>query len=114
MRGYKMDSDTSIFIFFCRPQGVDADPHIALALPPEPKLAKEKAEEPSFQYLDEEMSIRIGRAGPFSGKPPFIYPHQWQTSLNISSQKLAGIYGLANVPLYMQLIQLKKRTHFGH
>lgn len=54
---------------------MDADPHIALALPPEPKLAKEKAEEPSFQYLDEEMSIRIGRAGPFSGKPPFIYPH---------------------------------------
>ena len=53
-----------------------ADPHIALALPPESKLAKEKAEEPSLQLSDEEMTIRIGRAGPLSGKPPFIYPHQ--------------------------------------
>ncbi|XP_035522401.1 zinc transporter ZIP11-like [Morone saxatilis] len=57
--------------------GVGADPHIALALPPESKVAKEKAEEPSFQLLDEEMSIRIDkiengdvyqrRRGPHSG-----------------------------------------------
>lgn len=63
-------------VFFCHPQGVGADPHIALALPPESKVVKQKAEEPSFQHLDEEMTIRIGRAGPLSGKPPFIYPHQ--------------------------------------
>lgn len=62
--------------FFSHPQGVGADPHIALALPPESKLAKEKAGEPSFPLSDEEMTIRIGRAGPLSGKPPFIYPHQ--------------------------------------
>lgn len=48
---------------------------MAFALPPESKVAKEKSEEPSFQHLDEEMSIRIGRAGLLSGKPPFIYPH---------------------------------------
>nr|XP_046234153.1 zinc transporter ZIP11-like isoform X1 [Scatophagus argus]XP_046234154.1 zinc transporter ZIP11-like isoform X1 [Scatophagus argus] len=48
--------------------GVGADPHIALTLPPESKQAKEKAEEPSFQLLDEEMTIRIGRAGRFSDK----------------------------------------------
>ncbi|KAM6898825.1 zinc transporter ZIP11 isoform 1-T2 [Lycodopsis pacificus] len=49
--------------------GVGADPHIALALPPESKLAREKADEPSFQHLDsDEMTIRIGRAGPLSDK----------------------------------------------
>lgn len=67
----------SLALFFCHPQGVGADPHIALALPPDSKLAKEKADEPPFQLLDsDEMTIRIGRAGPLSGKPPFIYPHR--------------------------------------
>lgn len=58
--------------------GVGADPHIALALPPDSKHAKEKAEEPSFQLLDtDEMTIRIDkiengdvyqrRRGPHSG-----------------------------------------------
>ncbi|XP_019111098.2 zinc transporter ZIP11 isoform X2 [Larimichthys crocea] len=57
--------------------GVGADPHIALALPPESKVVKQKAEEPSFQHLDEEMTIRIDkiengdvyqrRRGPHSG-----------------------------------------------
>lgn len=56
-----------------RPQGVGADPHAASALPAE---SKEKADgEPSFLDSDE-MTIRIGRAAPLSGKPPFIYPHQ--------------------------------------
>ncbi|XP_034414925.1 zinc transporter ZIP11-like isoform X2 [Cyclopterus lumpus] len=42
--------------------GVGADPHIALALPPDSKLAKEKADEPSFQLLDsDEMTIRIDK-----------------------------------------------------
>ena len=55
-------------------QGVGADPHTALALPPDAKLAKE--EEPMFSTPDpEEMTIRIGRGGPLSGKPPFIYHH---------------------------------------
>ncbi|XP_076616061.1 zinc transporter ZIP11 isoform X1 [Chaetodon auriga] len=48
--------------------GVGADPHIALALPPDSKLAKEKDEKPSSHLLDEEMTIRIGRAGPLSDK----------------------------------------------
>ncbi|XP_039990987.1 zinc transporter ZIP11-like isoform X3 [Xiphias gladius] len=49
--------------------GVGADPHTALALSPDSKLAKEKAEQPSFQLLDsDEMTIRIGRAGPLSDK----------------------------------------------
>ncbi|GLD57714.1 zinc transporter ZIP11 isoform X1, partial [Lates japonicus] len=44
--------------------GVGADPHTALALPPDSKL---KAEQPLFQHLDsDEMTIRIGRAGPLS------------------------------------------------
>lgn len=61
---------------FFYPQGVGSDPHTALALPPDSKLAKEKADEPSFEPFDsDEMTIRIGRAGPLSGKPPFIYPH---------------------------------------
>ncbi|XP_071317877.1 zinc transporter ZIP11-like isoform X1 [Trachinotus anak] len=47
--------------------GVGADPHIALALSPESKLAKEEAEQNSFQDIDE-MTIRIGRAGPLSDK----------------------------------------------
>ncbi|KAM7371182.1 hypothetical protein PAMP_010673 [Pampus punctatissimus] len=47
--------------------GVGADPYIALALPPESKLVK--AEEPMFPLLDsDEMTIRIGRAGPHSDK----------------------------------------------
>nr|XP_019938995.1 PREDICTED: zinc transporter ZIP11 isoform X1 [Paralichthys olivaceus] len=49
--------------------GVGADPQTALALPPDSKLDKEKAEEPSFQLTEsDEMSIRIGRAGPHSDK----------------------------------------------
>ncbi|XP_070847292.1 zinc transporter ZIP11-like isoform X2 [Chaetodon trifascialis] len=57
--------------------GVGADPHIALALPPDSKLAKEKEENPSSRLLDEEMTIRIDkiengdvyqrRRGPHSG-----------------------------------------------
>ncbi|XP_067101380.1 zinc transporter ZIP11-like [Osmerus mordax] len=47
--------------------GVGADPHTALALPPDAKLAKE--EEPMFSTPDpEEMTIRIGRGGPLSDK----------------------------------------------
>nr|XP_040032706.1 zinc transporter ZIP11-like isoform X2 [Gasterosteus aculeatus aculeatus] len=42
--------------------GVGADPHIALALPPQSKLPKEKADEPSFHLLDsDEMTIRIDK-----------------------------------------------------
>lgn len=42
--------------------GIGADPHSALALAPDSKLAKEKAEDPSFQLPDsEEMSIRIDK-----------------------------------------------------
>merc|ERR1719357_1070961 len=49
--------------------GVGADPHMALALPSESKLLKEKAEDPSFPLLDtDEMTIRIGRTGPHSDK----------------------------------------------
>ncbi|XP_053269881.1 zinc transporter ZIP11 isoform X1 [Pleuronectes platessa] len=49
--------------------GLGVDPQTALALPPDSKLGKEKAEEPSFQPTEsDEMSIRIGRAGPHSDK----------------------------------------------
>ncbi|XP_078794168.1 zinc transporter ZIP11 isoform X3 [Oryzias latipes] len=48
--------------------GVGADPHTALALPPNSKLSKEKAEEPWFLQDSEEMSVRIGRAGPLPDK----------------------------------------------
>uniref|UniRef100_A0A3P8TX66 Zinc transporter ZIP11 n=1 Tax=Amphiprion percula TaxID=161767 RepID=A0A3P8TX66_AMPPE len=49
--------------------GVGTDPHTTLALPPDSKLAKEKEEGPSFQQLEsDEMTIRIGRAGPLSDK----------------------------------------------
>uniref|UniRef100_A0A3B5K9S3 Zinc transporter ZIP11 n=1 Tax=Takifugu rubripes TaxID=31033 RepID=A0A3B5K9S3_TAKRU len=48
--------------------GVGADPHLAFALPHDAKQMKEKAEEPSLQLLNEEMSIRIGRAGTLSDK----------------------------------------------
>ncbi|KAF3853187.1 hypothetical protein F7725_013875 [Dissostichus mawsoni] len=42
--------------------GVGADPHISLALPPDAKLEKEKADEPSFGHLDsDEMTIRIDK-----------------------------------------------------
>uniref|UniRef100_A0A3Q2ZGT4 Zinc transporter ZIP11 n=1 Tax=Kryptolebias marmoratus TaxID=37003 RepID=A0A3Q2ZGT4_KRYMA len=49
--------------------GVGSDPHTAFALPPDSKLAKEKAEDPASQLPDsDEMTIRIGRAGPLSDK----------------------------------------------
>ncbi|KAK5905548.1 hypothetical protein CgunFtcFv8_001501 [Champsocephalus gunnari] len=49
--------------------GVGADPHISLALPPDAKLERERADEPSFRHLDsDEMTIRIGRSGPLSDK----------------------------------------------
>ncbi|XP_062298863.1 zinc transporter ZIP11-like isoform X2 [Scomber scombrus] len=42
--------------------GLGADPHLALALPHESKLMKEKAEDPSFPLLDsDEMTIRIDK-----------------------------------------------------
>ncbi|XP_041942798.1 zinc transporter ZIP11-like isoform X1 [Alosa sapidissima] len=41
--------------------GVGADPHVALALPPEAKLTKEKQEDPPTDT--DELSIRIGRGG---------------------------------------------------
>ncbi|XP_061564238.1 zinc transporter ZIP11-like isoform X2 [Cololabis saira] len=42
--------------------GVGTDPHTAFALPPDSKTAKEKAEGPSFQFLDsDEMTIRIDK-----------------------------------------------------
>ncbi|KAG7226598.1 hypothetical protein INR49_003755, partial [Caranx melampygus] len=40
--------------------GVGADPHIALALPPDSKMTKEKEEQHPFQFQDsDEMTIRI-------------------------------------------------------
>ncbi|XP_062270374.1 zinc transporter ZIP11-like isoform X2 [Platichthys flesus] len=42
--------------------GLGVDPQTALALPPDSKLGKEKAEEPSFQPTEsDEMSIRIDK-----------------------------------------------------
>ncbi|CAJ1081185.1 PREDICTED: zinc transporter ZIP11 [Xyrichtys novacula] len=41
--------------------GVSADPHIALALTPEPKFAKEKSEEPIQHWDSDEMTIRIDK-----------------------------------------------------
>ncbi|XP_037547533.1 zinc transporter ZIP11 [Nematolebias whitei] len=50
-------------------RGVGGDPHTTLALLPDSKLAKEKAEDSSSQIFDsDEMTIRIGRAGPHSDK----------------------------------------------
>ncbi|KAJ4940852.1 hypothetical protein JOQ06_027144, partial [Pogonophryne albipinna] len=41
-------------------KGVGADPHISLALPPDAKLEKQKADEAWFRHLDsDEMTIRI-------------------------------------------------------
>lgn len=43
--------------------GVGADPHISLALPPDAKLERERADEPSFRHLDsDEMTIRIDKS----------------------------------------------------
>lgn len=72
---------------FCHLQGVGTDPHLAFALPHDSKQTKEKAEDPSLQQLDEEMSIRIGRAGTLSGKPPFMYPHQLLQSVLLFNNK---------------------------
>ncbi|XP_041830032.1 zinc transporter ZIP11-like isoform X2 [Melanotaenia boesemani] len=59
--------------------GVGTDPHTALALPPDSKLAKEKEKDASFLFADsDEMTIRIDKAengdvyqrrrGPHSGQ----------------------------------------------
>lgn len=95
-----MDLNPFCAIFF-HPQGIGADPHIALALPPESKLVKEKAEDPSFQHLNtDEMTIRIGRAGPLSGKPPFIYPHQlFQFVLDVPEKR-------GNITCHQKTIQI--------
>ncbi|XP_038135988.1 zinc transporter ZIP11-like isoform X1 [Cyprinodon tularosa] len=73
--------------------GVGADPHTALALPSDSKLAKEKAEDPWFQLPDsEEMSIRIGRAGPFSDKIDNgdVYQRRRGTNLGHSDGQESG------------------------
>lgn len=79
---------------FCDLQGVGTDPHLAFALPHDAKQTKEKAEDPSLQQLDEEMSIRIGRAGTFSGKPPFMYPHQPLQSVLLFNRKQPILRGI--------------------
>ena len=56
-------------------QGVGADPHVALALPPEAKLTKEKQEDFLATPTDvQELSIRIGRGGAYPGKPQLSTP----------------------------------------
>lgn len=72
---------------FCHLQGVGTDPYFAFTLPHDAKQMKEKAEHASLQQLDEEMSIRIGRAGTLSGKPPFMYPHQPLQSVLLFNDK---------------------------
>lgn len=94
----------------CHPQGVGADPHVALALPPESKGAKEKEETPSFQYLDEEMSIRIGRAGLLSGKPPFIYPQLQLSGFNVNNSKSCRELWPSQCPT-LQLKHLQKKKN---
>ncbi|XP_007560699.1 zinc transporter ZIP11 isoform X1 [Poecilia formosa] len=49
--------------------GICIDPQAALALPRDSKVGKEKDEDPLFQLPDpDEMTIRIGRAGPVTDK----------------------------------------------
>ncbi|KAB5555249.1 hypothetical protein PHYPO_G00031320 [Pangasianodon hypophthalmus] len=48
--------------------GVETDPHLVLALPPDAKPAKEKVEDPVAPPTTEELSIRIGRGGTHSDK----------------------------------------------
>lgn len=84
---------------FCHLQGIGTDPHLAFALPHDAKQTKEKAEDPSLQQLDEEMSIRIGRAGTLSGKPPFMYPHQPLQSVL-----------LFNKPISRGILKLKRHS----
>lgn len=59
-------------VFVC-PQGVSADPNIALALASESKIVKEKDEEHLYPF-SESQAIKLGRARPPTGKPPVIYP----------------------------------------
>uniref|UniRef100_A0A673APT0 Zinc transporter ZIP11 n=2 Tax=Sphaeramia orbicularis TaxID=375764 RepID=A0A673APT0_9TELE len=79
--------------------GVGGDPHMAIALPPESKLTKEKEEEPSPPLTDaDEMTIRIDklengdvyqrRRGPHSSgpeEPGSISKHQDQSRQTGSS-----------------------------
>lgn len=49
---------------------------MALALPSDVKLAKEKKKNSMVGLSEEDdLSIRIGRTGVHSGKPVFTYPH---------------------------------------
>ncbi|XP_016382980.1 zinc transporter ZIP11 [Sinocyclocheilus rhinocerous] len=48
--------------------GVGMDPHVALALPSDAKLTKEKKKSSMEEEEEEEMSIRIGRAGVHADK----------------------------------------------
>ncbi|XP_047234025.1 zinc transporter ZIP11-like isoform X3 [Girardinichthys multiradiatus] len=73
--------------------GVGANPHTALALPPDSKLAKEKAEDPLFQLPgSDEMTIRIGRAGPFTDKIDNgdVYQRRRATNLGHSDGQESG------------------------
>ncbi|XP_027885687.1 zinc transporter ZIP11 isoform X1 [Xiphophorus couchianus] len=57
--------------------GVCTNPHAALALPRDSKLGKEKAEDPLLQLSDsDEMTIRIGRAGPVTDKSEYGEAYQ--------------------------------------
>lgn len=51
------------------------DPHMALALPSDVKMAKEKKKNSMAGLEEEDLSIRIGRTGVHSGKLLFTYPH---------------------------------------
>uniref|UniRef100_A0A8C2B887 Uncharacterized protein n=1 Tax=Cyprinus carpio TaxID=7962 RepID=A0A8C2B887_CYPCA len=62
-----------IYFYF---QGVGTDPHMALVLPSDAKHAKEKKKSSMAGLSEEEeqLSIRIGRAGVHSGKLFFTDP----------------------------------------
>ncbi len=70
----------------CFPQGFGMDPHVALALPSDAKLAKEKKKSSmaGLSEEEEELSIRIGRAGVHSGKLFFTNPHVCSPELPIT------------------------------
>lgn len=91
--------DLCVSVFFCRHQGVCTDPHAALALPRDSKLGKEKAEDPLLQLPDsDEMTIRIGRAGPVTGKPP--HPLHIPTSAVLCSISEAQMVLHGNLRIY--------------
>ncbi|CAG5909786.1 unnamed protein product [Menidia menidia] len=97
------------------PPGVGADPHTALALPPDSKLTKEKAEAPSFQLPDsEEMTVRIEEGPAAASGAHAAAPTQRSSSAFVAWSHYSVVFLLTDKLENGDVYQRRRGPHSSH